>query len=76
MDTHKLGHYSFIGSDPFLVLSTRGSEIILTRGAEKSNLIGNPFDALNYFLEIYRLDSCSPPVPFIGGAVGYFSYDL
>lgn len=76
MDTHKLGRYSFIGSDPFLVLSTRGSEIILNRGAEKSRLIGNPFDVLNYFLEIYHLDSCSSPVPFIGGAVGYFSYDL
>jgi para-aminobenzoate synthetase component 1 len=76
MDTHKLGRYSFIGSDPFLVLSTRGSEIILNRGAEKSRLIGNPFDVLNYFLEIYHLDSCSSPVPLIGGAVGYFSYDL
>jgi len=76
MDAHKLGRYSFIGSDPFLVLSTHGSEIILTRGAEKSRLIGNPFDVLNYFLEIYHLDSCSSPVPFIGGAVGYFSYDL
>ena len=76
MDPHKLGRYSFMGGNPFLVLSTRGSEIILTRGAEKSSLSGNPFDVLNHFLEIYRLDSCSSPVPFIGGAVGYFSYDL
>ena len=76
MDAHKLGRYSFIGSDPFLVLSTHGSEIILTRGAEKSRLIGNPFDVLNHLLEVYRLDPCSSPVPFIGGAVGYFSYDL
>ena len=76
MDAHKLGRYSFIGSDPFLVLSSRGSETILTRGAEKSSLSGNPFDVLNHFLEVYRLDSCSSPVPFTGGAVGYLSYDL
>ena len=76
MDTRKLGRYSFIGSDPFLVFSTRGSKIILTQGTEKSRLIGNPFDILNDFLEVYHLDPCSPPVPFIGGAVGYFSYDL
>ena len=76
MDTHKLGRYSFIGSDPFLVLSTRGSEITLTRGADKSRLIGNPFDVLNHLLEVYHLDPSSSPVPFIGGAVGYFSYDL
>ncbi len=76
MDPHKLGRYSFIGSDPFLVLSTRGSEVTLTQGAEKSSLSGNPFDVLSHFLEAYRLDTCASPVPFIGGAVGYFSYDL
>ncbi len=76
MDPHKLGRYSFIGSDPFLVLSTWGSESILTRGTEKSSLSGNPFDILNYFLEVYHLDPCSSPVPFVGGAVGYFSYNL
>ncbi len=76
MDPHKLGRYSFIGSDPFLVLSARGSEVILTQGVDKSSLRGNPFDVLSHCLEVYRLDTCSSPVPFIGGAVGYFSYDL
>lgn len=76
MDTDKLGRYSFIGGDPFLVLSSRGSEITLTRGTEESSLSGNPFDVVSHLLEVYRLDSCSAPVPFIGGAVGYFSYDL
>jgi len=76
MDPNKLGRYSFIGSDPFIVINTHGSESVLTRGAEKSSLSGNPFDIVNHFLEVYRLDSCSSPVPFIGGAVGYFSYDL
>ena len=76
MDPHKLGRYSFMGSDPFLVVSSRGSEITIARGAEQSRLQGNPFDVLNHFLEVYHLGSDSPPVPFIGGAVGYFSYDL
>jgi len=76
MDPGKLGRYSFIGSSPFLVLSSRGSEITLIQGTEKSNLSGNPFDVVNNFLQLYRLDSTSPPAPFIGGAVGYFSYDL
>jgi len=76
MDSHKLGRYSFMGSNPFLVLSSRGSEITVTKGPEKNSLIGNPFDVLNHFLEVYRLESDSPPVPFIGGTVGYLSYDL
>jgi len=76
MDPHKLGRYSFMGSDPFLVLSSRGSEITVAKGTEENLLSGNPFDVLNHFLEVYRLESDSLPVPFIGGAVGYFSYDL
>jgi len=76
MDPGKLGRYSFIGSSPFLVLSSRGSEITLTQGTEKSSLRGNPFDVLNNFLGVYHLDSSSPQLPFLGGAVGYFSYDL
>ena len=76
MDPHKLGRYSFISSTPFLVLSSRSTEITLSRGAEKSSLSASPFDTLNHFLEVYRLETCPSPVPFIGGAVGYFSYDL
>jgi anthranilate/para-aminobenzoate synthase component I len=37
MDPHKLGRYSFIGSDPFLVLSSHGNEVILTEGTMKKS---------------------------------------
>ncbi|GAF87673.1 unnamed protein product, partial [marine sediment metagenome] len=43
MDPHKLGRYSFIGSSPFLVFSSRGNEITITRDTEQSRLSGNPF---------------------------------
>ncbi len=76
MNPHKLGRYSFIGSDPFLMLSTRGNEGTITQGTKKSDFYGSPFDLLGYFLKIYHLNSGSSPIPFIGGAVGYFSYDL
>ncbi|HEX78926.1 MAG TPA: aminodeoxychorismate synthase component I [Dehalococcoidia bacterium] len=76
MDPHKLGRYSFIGSCPFLILSSRGDEVTIIQGSKKSHQQGNPFDILNRFLELYRLEYEDPPVPFISGAVGYFSYDL
>ena len=76
MDTHKLGRYSFIGSDPFMVFSARGNEGTISQGSKKRSSNGNPFDVLGHLLEVYRLDSNSSPIPFIGGAVGYFSYDL
>jgi para-aminobenzoate synthetase component 1 len=76
MDPQRLGRYSFLGSEPFLVMSSRGSEITLVRGREHKVQHGNPFDAIGKLLEIYRLDHCPAPIPFLGGAVGYFSYDL
>jgi para-aminobenzoate synthetase component 1 len=76
MDPQRLGRYSFLGSEPFLVISSRGSEITLIRGQEHEVQHGNPFDAIGKLLELYKLDHCPVPVPFLGGAVGYFSYDL
>jgi para-aminobenzoate synthetase component 1 len=76
MDPQRLGRYSFVGSEPFLVMSSRGSEISLIRGQEHEVQYGNPFDALDKLLEAYKLDHYPAPVPFLGGAVGYFSYDL
>jgi len=76
MDHHKLGRYSFLGSSPFLVLSSRGNKCTVSRSSEKTCLIGNPFDILGQFLELYRLESSALPVPFVGGTVGYLSYDL
>jgi len=76
MDTQRLGRYSFLGSEPFLVMNSRGSEITLVRGQEHEVQHGNPFDTIGKLLELYKLDYCPAPVPFVGGAVGYFSYDL
>ncbi|MBI4330059.1 MAG: aminodeoxychorismate synthase component I [Chloroflexi bacterium] len=80
MDPEKLGRYSFVGSDPFLVLKTRGKRILVTRGDESHVLEGNPFDTAGALLSRYsqgRPAAPAPfPVPFLGGAVGYFSYDL
>ena len=76
MDTQRLGRYSFLGSEPFLVISSRGSEVTLIRGHEHEVQHGNPFDTIGKLLEVYKLDHCPAPVPFLGGAVGYLSYDL
>ncbi|MFA5317611.1 MAG: aminodeoxychorismate synthase component I [Dehalococcoidales bacterium] len=76
MDSGKLGRYSFIGSDPFLVMRSHGNEIKLNRDGDETRLSGNPFDVLGQLLDEYHLDRCSSPVPFLGGAVGYLSYDL
>jgi len=76
MDPQRLGRYSFIGSNPFLIMSSKAGEITLVRGDEQEVQCGNPFDILGELLKMYKLDPCPAPVPFLGGAVGYLSYDL
>lgn len=76
MDPGRLGRYSFMGSDPFLVLRSRGDAITLVRDGKEETQSGNPFDVLHELLEVYTLDRSQADIPFAGGAVGYFSYDL
>jgi len=76
MDPAKLGRYSFIGSDPFLVMKSKGLQISINGPYRLSTAFGNPFDMLGSLLEQYQLTSDFADFPFIGGAVGYLSYDL
>lgn len=76
MDPQKLGRYSFMGSDPFLVMRSRGREITLLSPDGEKTVFGNPFDVLGELLQQYRLDGNPTTLPFVGGAVGYLSYDL
>jgi para-aminobenzoate synthetase component 1 len=76
MDPQKLGRYSFIGSDPFLVMKSKADEITLMRNGVEEKRWGNPIDVLGELLQTYAIDGNRSPVPFTGGAVGYFSYDL
>ncbi len=76
MDPQKLGRFSFMGSDPFLVMRSRCNEITLIREGAEEIRRGNPFDVLGELLDEYKIENTELPVPFTGGAVGYFSYDL
>ena len=76
MDPAKLGRYSFIGSDPFLVLRSRGEEISLIGDGVKETRRGNPFDVVGELLSVYSLAECPAGIPLAGGVVGYFGYDL
>lgn len=62
MDKNKLGRYSFISSNPFKILKYKNSE-------------NNPLDYLKEELKKYQVEN-NTNLPFIGGAVGYLSYDL
>jgi para-aminobenzoate synthetase component 1 len=76
MDPGRLGKYSFICSDPFMIVKSWGNKIDLIYQGEHKTEYGNPFDILDRLLKRYKLDSSSTAIPFMGGAVGYLGYDL
>jgi len=76
MDHEKLGQYSFISSRPFLVFKSNRQQVQILRGdGQQEYLQGNPFDLLRDYYQRYKIENPSS-LPFVGGAVGYFSYDL
>jgi len=76
MNDGNRGRYSFIGAEPFLVFRSKGSRIeLIGRDGKTKRGNGNPFDFLKSLMKRYRIKN-SLNVPFAGGAVGYFAYDL
>jgi para-aminobenzoate synthetase component 1 len=77
MDPGKLGRFSLMGSSPVGVLKTRGNDVSYTDEHGTFRGVGDPFDALRSILKSYPLEyDANCPVPFLGGGVGYLSYDL
>lgn len=72
----KMGRWSFVGSNPFLTLKTYARRIIKTESGITTEYTANPFDVLREQLNRYSLTREGLHIPFIGGAVGFFSYDL
>jgi para-aminobenzoate synthetase component 1 len=76
MDPEKLGRYSFIGCDPFLVFKSKGERMIMRKsGGDTVEATGDPFIKLKELLEIYKTRTIKD-IPFTSGAAGYFGYDL
>ncbi|MFZ5643379.1 MAG: aminodeoxychorismate synthase component I [Bacillota bacterium] len=76
-----LSRYSFIAVDPFLTITSKGEEVTIKRNAgpgsgESERKEGNPLDIIGELLKKYSMTEIQSPVPFIGGAAGFFSYDL
>ena len=68
------GRYDILAAAPFMTLTT-DSLITEIQGHEGSRSSSeNPFILLKQALEPYAVQACE--LPFCGGAIGYFGYDL
>jgi anthranilate synthase component 1 len=73
----KWGRYSFLGSEPSAVFTSRGTTVTLREHgkAERSFEAADPLDALRALLAEYRAVHVAGLPRFFGGAVGYVAYD-
>jgi anthranilate synthase component 1 len=71
-----VGRYSFIGSSPYQTLRMHAGEAVATQGGYKQTLhYEDPLLVLESYLKAYRPVRL-PGLPiFVGGAVGYLSYE-
>ncbi|KIL34828.1 anthranilate synthase [Cohnella kolymensis] len=73
----KWARYSFIGTDPFLVLRLKKNKLTLEQaGRTETHHTGQPLQLLREKLRSYRSPSIPELPPFTGGAIGFFGYDL
>jgi para-aminobenzoate synthetase component 1 len=75
------GRYDIIAANPICTLVTRGDTTTITTKTEVIVSNENPFDLLKSeltrYAEIFDVSHFDEfNLPFVGGAIGYFSYDL
>ncbi len=68
------GRYDILVAEPFITLVTRGKITTITQNGELKTSEEDPFVLLKNILKQYPAPKSE--LPFAGGAVGYFGYDL
>jgi len=85
LDSCGLSRYSFAGADPFIVVKARNNKVEIIQDSTCRITTGNIFSTLTSLLNEFNpshplgTDLKSVPsknIPFQGGAVGYFGYEL
>ena len=74
----KWGRYTFLGSEPAMVLRGRGGRLDLTRPGRSVEVrsVRSPLEGLRDEMRRFRAYQ-SPELPrFFGGAVGFLAYDI
>ncbi len=74
LPSSQYGRYDIIVAEPFITLVTTGEQTEIVENSEVRLSNENPFDLLKNLLSQYAAPHIH--VPFAGGALGYFSYDL
>lgn len=74
----RLGRYSFLGSDPYLVVTSRNGVVEVSENGQPARRLRDVADPLTVIRDAvagYKAHKPEGFPPFFGGAVGYLGYD-
>jgi anthranilate synthase component 1 len=76
----KIARYSFLGSNPSLVITSRGTKITLTRPHQRTRetfqAATTPFDEIRKIMAGFKPVQVEGLPRFSGGLIGYIGYDM
>lgn len=74
---HPNSRFDILVAKPKVTLETQGQQTKISRGKDILWSTADPFSLIEQYLAEHLPNmACDLDVPFIGGALGYFSYDL
>jgi len=68
--------YSISAHDPFVTFRAKGNFSLIKTSGGAYEIHDNPINVLDSLLESVHPEFGPLPLPFCGGAIGYFAYDL
>ncbi len=73
---HVNSRYDILVADPVAVIETQGAMSTISREGQTLTSEEDPFELLQGLLDDIGIQESNSNLPFIGGALGYFAYDL
>jgi anthranilate synthase component I len=71
-----IARYTFLGVNPSEIFRSRGRTCAIERGARVETFEANPIATLRKLVRRYRPVRLPGVPPLVGGAIGYFAYDM
>ncbi len=71
----KIGRFSFIGTDPRVLISARGTEVTVREGGKATVENVSVFAVIRRILQRYNVAPLPEPHGLMGGMVGYIGYN-